>query len=506
MSPPTAGEAAAEGANPTSEGTAAAPPHPFKAAYPPPAAVPTQHGPDGVRFDFNLGARVLLPPRSDGGEWRIKLSDDATKNVLFESKNAGASVSSSKRFFVPFRVEVFDGDNRVLDHVYDCADKDVLIQFPIGTLGDTLAWFPYAAKFQEQHGCRLTCAMSGLIIPLLASSYPQIRFVTHEAMVEQKLEEGFYATYSLGLFFDDAANVWQPTDFRLVGLHRTAAYILGVDPVEIAPLIEADAGRPIAERYAVIAVQSSSGCKLWNNPMGWREVVAHLKAKGLRVICIDQKPVHGSGLLYNHIPHGAEDETGDRPLSERARWMKHAEVFIGLSSGLAWLANAAGVPTVLISGFTHPTNEFPTPYRVINWHTCNSCWNDPAVRFKHDDFMWCPRHQNTPRHFECTKLITGAQVTAQIKLITGAQCTTAQIDQRQRTRCAVRRNRKRVTVALSRSLQVEPQRRGVDGSQYDNGIAVGTFQFWKPQRPNPPSGSPNDSTTSVTSGVTRRQP
>ena len=171
--------------------------------------------------------------------------------------------------------------------------------------------------------------MSGLIIPLLASSYPQIRFVTHEAMVEQKLEEGFYATYSLGLFFDDAANIWQPTDFRLVGLHRTAAYILGVDPVEVAPLIEAEAGRPIAERYAVIAVQSSSGCKLWNNPMGWREVVAHLKAKGLRVICIDQKPVHGSGLLYNHIPHGAEDETGDRPLSERARWLKHAEVFIG---------------------------------------------------------------------------------------------------------------------------------------------------------------------------------
>ena len=69
---------------------------------------------------------------------------------------------------------------------------------------------------------------------------------------------------------------------------------------------------------------------------------------------------------------------------------------------------------VLISGFTHPTNEFTTPYRVINWHTCNSCWNDPALRFKHDDFMWCPRHQDTPRHFECTRLITGANVIAHI--------------------------------------------------------------------------------------------
>ena len=33
--------------------------------------------------------------------------------------------------------------------------------------------------------------------------------------------------------------------------------------------------------------------------------------------CIDQKPVHGAGLVWTHIPHGAEDFTGDRPLVER---------------------------------------------------------------------------------------------------------------------------------------------------------------------------------------------
>jgi autotransporter strand-loop-strand O-heptosyltransferase len=158
---------------------------------------------------------------------------------------------------------------------------------------------------------------------------------------------------------------------------------------------------------------------MWNNPLGWREVVAHLKGLGYRVICIDQKPVHGSGLLYTHIPHGAEDETGDRPLTERARWLKHADVFVGLSSGLAWLSWSAGVPVVLISGFTHPTNEFATPHRVINWHACNSCWNDPALRFKHDDFMWCPRHQNTDRHFECTRLITSSHVIATINRALG---------------------------------------------------------------------------------------
>ena len=45
-------------------------------------------------------------------------------------------------------------------------------------------------------------------------------------------------------------NDWQPTDFRHVGLHRTAGYILGVDPAEeaAAPRLP-DESRPIEEPY-----------------------------------------------------------------------------------------------------------------------------------------------------------------------------------------------------------------------------------------------------------------
>lgn len=74
--------------------------------------------------------------------------------------------------------------HRLLSHEYDSRDREVLIHFPIGTLGDTMGWFPYAARFAEVHGCRLTCAMSGLIIPLLRDAYPAIRFVTHEQVAE----------------------------------------------------------------------------------------------------------------------------------------------------------------------------------------------------------------------------------------------------------------------------------------------------------------------------------
>ena len=377
-----------------------------KGPYPAPAPRPTQAGPLGIRFDFNLGARVSIP---EDKPWRVRLRDLDTGNILFESSPGATFINSTKRYYVRFGVEVLDGEKAFFQHEYSAEGREILVQFPVGTLGDIMGWFPYAIKFKEKHRCKLTCAMSHLLIPLFQDAYPDVTFVPHEGVKP----ETFYATYCIGLFFDDEDRFWQPCDFRLVGLHRTSGYILGVDPTEEPPKLGLpNDGPPISDPYVCIATQSTTQAKYWNNPYGWQEVVKHLKAKGYRVICIDQKSVHGGGIVWNHIPHGVEDQTGDRPLAERVRWMRHAKAFIGLSSGLSWLAWATGVPVVMIAGFTHPTNEFATPYRVINYHACNSCWNDVRLRFDHKDFLWCPRHANTPRQFECTRLITAAQVIA----------------------------------------------------------------------------------------------
>jgi autotransporter strand-loop-strand O-heptosyltransferase len=385
--------------------------HQPKPSFPPPAALPTQEGPDGLRFDFNFGARLSVP----AGKFFSQLRDLDTGNILFSTDKGGVFVQSSKRFYVRFGVEVRnEAGDMVLQHHYDARDREVLVTLPVGTLGDSMGWLPYAVRFQQKHGCKLTVALAERLIPLFRDSYPHITFITHEEV----RAETFYATYNIGLFFDDAVCEWQPTDFRHVGLHRTAGYILGVDPTEEAPRITLpDESRPIAEPYVCIAVQASTHAKKWNNPHGWHEIIVWLKEQGYRVICIDRERVHGAGLAYTHIPHGAEDETGERLLAERARWLRHASAFIGVSSGLTWLAWAAGCPVVMISGFTHPNNEFATPGRVVNWHTCNSCWNDVRVRFDHNDFLWCPRHKGTDRAYECSRLIAPEQVKGALRAV-----------------------------------------------------------------------------------------
>jgi autotransporter strand-loop-strand O-heptosyltransferase len=389
-----------------------------QSAYPAPGGTPTQPGPQGIRFDFNDGCRVVLPE----GEhpWRVRLSDLDTGNTLFETELKSGRVSSTKRYFVRFRIEVWQQGVSIFCHDYCAADREVLIRFPVDTLGDPLGWFPYAVKFKERHGCRLTCALGEKLIPLLRDEYPDIAFVAESDIDAER----YYATYTIAVFFHAGAiydhKDFVPCDFRLVGLHRAAGYILGVDPAEAPPRIAiADDRRPLDQPYVCIAVQSTMQSKYWNNPSGWGEIVGFLKQAGYRVICIDQKRTHGKGLVWTHIPNGAEDETGDRPLAERARWLKHAEFFVGLSSGLSWLAWAVGTPVVMISGLTHPRTEFATPFRVINYHACNSCWNDPLVRYMRDDFLTCPRHKDTPRQFECTRLITAEQVKAVIRTIPG---------------------------------------------------------------------------------------
>src|SRR5215467_7164220 len=135
-----------------------------KRPYPAPTETPTQQGPKGLRFDFNDGCRVLLPESTH--PWRARMSDLDTGNVLFATELKGGRINSTKRYFVRFRLEIWQGGESVLRHDYSAKDREVLIQFPVGTLGDPMGWFPYAVKFQERHGCKLTCALGDKLIAL----------------------------------------------------------------------------------------------------------------------------------------------------------------------------------------------------------------------------------------------------------------------------------------------------------------------------------------------------
>lgn len=355
----------------------------------------------GILFDFNYGVRVKVPK----GNYRVRFIDLDTSSVLYDAPASDSFLTSTKKYYVHFRLEVYENNNLIFAHNLDLKGKNVLLKFPEGTIGDTMAWFPYARYFQRKHKCNLYIAMGEKMASIFKPEYKELHFIG-----PNDRPDDCYASYYMGIFFPATDRAHQPVDFRVVGLQRNIPYILGIDVVERRPILTPTHRRVIKEPYVCIAVQATSQAKCWNNPNGWDEVVAYLKYLGYRVLCIDKDKVHGMGRFFNTIPYDAEDFTGDLPLQERVDLLGHADFFVGLSSGLSWIAWGTGIPVVLISGFTLPHNEFFTPYRVINYHVCNGCWTDSSEEFVHANYTWCPRHENSSREFECTRFISSGQV------------------------------------------------------------------------------------------------
>ncbi|MBO1361878.1 autotransporter strand-loop-strand O-heptosyltransferase [Acetobacter sacchari] len=376
----------------------------------------TNKGPEGLHFDFNDGCRVSLPP----GDWHVTLRDMDTKSVLFSSPVAQGVVQSSKRYYLKFEIEVKKDGRLIFSHEMNLEGRPVLIKMRQGGIGDHLAWMGHVAEFQRRHKCVLTCVIRPDLLELLQAEYPDVRLVSSD----EEAGGGYYASYNVLIFYNDSERNHTPIDYRAVGLEKNAALILGLAPISRRPTVKIqEGGRPVAEPYVCLATQATSQAKYWNNPVAWRAVIQFLKKSGYRVFCIDRERVNGRGTIWNYLPHGVEDLTGPAPLSERARWLKHADFFVGLSSGLSWLAWASETPVVMISGFTASYNEFETPYRVLNWNVCNGCSNDIRCQLDVSDFFWCPRLGNTDRRFECTRGISPDQVIETIKTIPGFRKT-----------------------------------------------------------------------------------
>ena len=84
-------------------------------------------------------------------------------------------------------------------------------------------------------------------------------------------------------------------------------------------------------------------------------------------------------------------------------------LFVGVGSGLSWLAWTVGCRTCVISGFSLPYSEMTDCIRVMPpVGVCTGCFN--RARLDPNDWRWCPDHAGSPRQFECTRAITPAQV------------------------------------------------------------------------------------------------
>lgn len=271
-----------------------------------------------------------------------------------------------------------------------------LITMGSSALGDNLAWIPYVEEYRKLNK-HTTVYCYSKFKDLFDKVYENIHFVNN---VDAKYNKKFFIGISLGEN-DSAEN-----NYSQIPLQQIASNTLGLDYEEIRPnIFIKNKTKKSKKKYVCIATQSTAKAKLWQKKY-WEEIISFLNSKGYEVLCIDKHQSFGIKGDMNHIPNGCVNKTGDIDLQDRITDIYNCEFFIGLASGLSWLAWALQKPVIMISGFSDPKSEFYTPYRVHSKDGCNSCWNDTNCSFDRNDWLWCPRNKD----FECSKNITPAMV------------------------------------------------------------------------------------------------
>ena len=373
---------------------------------------------DYVRWDFCCGLRIYI--RDNQKEKYIVEIADFSKNIkLYKIEMTGGDYFvSPARYFQSYSFRITNSAGDVFEHTYNAKDQKVFIDIPFDAMGDAIAWFTAAVQFQKKHNCKLYVRIPEFVKCLFEPVYPDITFLNNS---EKQSIENLYANYQICIYPEgDSEIIDYPVDYRAVSLHEYGALILGLDKDDVStpPDIAYSEECVIQDfycDYVCISSHASALCKHWLNPSGWDEVVDFLHKSGYIVLDIDKEDIVTYGFVTTRIPRDADDLTGDMPLTARAAQIKGADFFIGLGSGLSWLAWCCKKPVVLISGFSEPHSEFDTPYRVQNSDVCHGCYNDMRIKCVIETWDWCPKKCGTEKHFECSRKITAKMVIDTIK-------------------------------------------------------------------------------------------
>jgi autotransporter strand-loop-strand O-heptosyltransferase len=339
-----------------------------------------------------------LEIKSDSEDlFTIEIIDNSNTVVYKTTLKNGMYSKLSRQYFNGIKYKIYHKERLIKEEDINFNNKKVFISFDSSSLGDTISWLPYCEEFRIKHNCDVV--VSTFKNFFFEKSYPNIKFVEPGSVVNN-----IHGMFKIGWFYDTNLEPEYPSS---IPLQKAISNILGLDFKEIHSNVHFEPKeRPYNKKYICIATNSTAGCKLWNNPNGWTELVKYLKDLGYKIINISKDGDKLDGVI------NLEDDS----MLNTMNVIHHSEFVIGLSSGLSWLSWALKKHVVMISNFTEPNHEFTINCtRITNPNVCNGCWNNPMFKFDKGDWNWCPEHKDTERHFECHKSITPEMVINKIE-------------------------------------------------------------------------------------------
>jgi len=290
--------------------------------------------------------------------------------------------------------------------------KTVYIHLLSDSMGDTIASTPYVLEYSKKHNVKDYFGINDPYIFLLKDSYPNIVFIGRNVSVEydEKIEIDYVFSKSVQGGYAEQLGFQNPKYIR-----------------PVVSIVESP--RPINNKYIAFGVHSTSQLKFWNHSNGlksqgnatnWNELSSILRKRGYTPVTVEKDEFFGVPPFYNGVPSKSNKQI-NKTLQDAVNIIKHSEFYIGLASGMSWVAHALGKKVVMISNFTEDWTEFDLSLddyiRITDKSVCHGCWNKVNIELSFDknDWYWCPKHKGTERQFECHKSITPEMVLEKIK-------------------------------------------------------------------------------------------
>jgi len=289
-------------------------------------------------------------------------------------------------------------------------EERTLVEIVSDALGDTIGAMSIIEKWRLETGKKVTVLCK--FTDLFRGSYPNITiYKKSDTNVRFVPEKGIW--YINNIPHTEKINTTYKFEIPLLEGYAQD-FGINSDGVELkVDLFKKE--RPIKSKYVCIAVQSTTQAKYWNHPGAWDELCRMLRKKDLTPVCIDRDFSFGIQGYFNEAPSKAVKKNG-LSLEDTINYLYHCEMFIGLSSGLSWLAQGLKKPTVIISNVTSKDHEHidERTLRIYEESVCHGCFH--KYPFNSGDWLWCPVYRNDEaRRFICTKAITPESVMKQIE-------------------------------------------------------------------------------------------
>ena len=327
-------------------------------------------------------------------DFKVQFSDESG-NIAYENTiKSNHWVKLNRQYYTQWHAKVWEDDKLIYDSTLSLKDKRVYIAFESKALGDTLAWIPYIFEFQKKHECTVICST---FWNRLFDEAPNVSFVEPGSVVPN-----LYALYRIGYFYDLNKLPVKP---MTIPLQKVATTILGLKFKEIVPKLAYIPEVPKLGRYITIATNSTAGMKFWGKKH-WQDLINWLVFEGgYEVYNVSLEPNPFNNCIQITTPS----------LESKMDWIGGSEFFIGLSSGLSWVAYGMGKHVFMIANFTEDWTEFTKNCtRIVKKDVCHGCWNNPNFKYE-GEWDYCPIHKDTDRQWECQLSITADMVIDKIK-------------------------------------------------------------------------------------------